>query len=420
MSNFRAVATVTAAIRRLLFEAVPADVTGADVRTVRPDQPGSGGIPADKPVVSVFLYEVRPNAAWRNTDLPTRDGNGSLTRRPRTALDLHYLLSFYGDEQTFEPQRLLGSTTRVLHAQPLLTPALVQQAILDNPPLAGSNLDEQEEPVRLTPLSLSLEELSRLWSVLIQTPYVLSVLYQASPVLIEPELPVPAALPVRAANLYALPLRQPAVERVVAQAGPDRPIVAGAPVALLGRRLAGAITRVQFAEQEVTPDRAGDARAELTLPAGLRAGVQGARIRHLLPLGTPPAPHRGFDSNVAAFVLHPIITRTAGVYDVAVSNVQGTGTDPRSADVGVKFAPAAGKDQQVTLELLTAEAVMMTAPAPERTADADTITFAARGVPAGDYLVRVRVDGAESPLDFDTDPASPTFNQPTAPRITLP
>ncbi len=156
------------------------------------------------------------------------------------------------------------------------------------------------------------------------------------------------------------------------------------------------------------------------MPAGLRAGVQGARIRHLLPLGTPPAPHRGFDSNVAAFVLHPIITRTAGVYDVAVSNVQGTGTDPRSADVGVKFAPAAGKDQQVTLELLTAEAVMMTAPAPERTADADTITFAARGVPAGDYLVRVRVDGAESPLDFDTDPASPTFNQPTAPRITLP
>jgi hypothetical protein len=420
VSNFRAIATVTAAIHRLLFETVPVDVTGADVKTVRPDEPGSGGIPADKPVVNVFLYEVRANAAWRNTDLPTRNGNGSLTRRPRAALDLNYLLSFYGDEPAFEPQRLLGSVTRVLHSQPMLTRTLIQQAILDNPSLAGSNLDKQEELVRLTPLSLSLEEMSRLWSVLVQTRYVLSVLYQASPVLIEPVLPVPAALPVRSANLYVQPLRQPTIQRIVAQAGPDQPIFAGASVALLGERLAGEITRVHFAEQEVTPNRVNDARVELTLPAGLRAGVQGARVRHLLPLGTPPVPHRGFDSNVAAFVLHPAISRTVGGYDIVVRNVQSTGTDPRSADVDVKFAPAVSKDQQVTLELLTTETVMMTTLAPERTSDADLITFAVRSVQAGDYLVRVRVDGAESPLDFDTDPASPTFNQPIAPKITIP
>src|SRR5262249_47255219 len=208
--------------------------------------------------------------------------------------------------------------------------------------------------------------------------------------------------------------------RVLAQAGPEQPILGGSPVVLVGQRLAGEVTRVHAGGQEITPARVSDTRVELTLPAGLRAGVQGVQVRHPLPLGTPPVLHRGFESNVAAFVLHPVITRTAGVYDVVVSKVQGTGTDPRAADVRVKFTPAAGGDQQVTLELLTAEAVVMTTPAPARTADADTVTFPVRNGRAGDYLGRVRVDGAESPLDIDTDPASPTFNQPIAPKITIP
>ena len=39
--------------------------------------------------------------------------------------------------------------------------------------------------------------------------------------------------------------------------------------------------------------------------------------------------------------------------------------------------------------------------------------------PTGDFLLRLRVDGAESPLDVDTDPASPTFNQYTGPEVTI-
>jgi hypothetical protein len=51
--------------------------------------------------------------------------------------------------------------------------------------------------------------------------------------------------------------------------------------------------------------------------------------------------------------------------------------------------------------------------------DADTIDFEIKDVPAGDYLVRTQVDGAESPLERDTVNASPTFNQFIAPRVTI-
>jgi hypothetical protein len=41
-------------------------------------------------------------------------------------------------------------------------------------------------------------------------------------------------------------------------------------------------------------------------------------------------------------------------------------------------------------------------------------------VRAGEYLVRVQVDGAESPLVVDGDPTSPTFNQFLGPLVTIP
>jgi hypothetical protein len=47
------------------------------------------------------------------------------------------------------------------------------------------------------------------------------------------------------------------------------------------------------------------------------------------------------------------------------------------------------------------------------TADTDQLTFQIRDLPSGAYLVRVRVDGAESPLDFDPSGA------PVAPSVTL-
>jgi hypothetical protein len=146
--------------------------------------------------VQLFLYQVAPNAALRNADLVTRNSAGKLVRRPQVALDLHYLLAFNGEEKDLEPQRMLGAVARDLHANPLLLPGVLENAISSWPLLAGSNLHEQQERVKITPLSLSLDELSKLWSVFFQTPYALSMAYSASLVLIETDDVVEPVLPV--------------------------------------------------------------------------------------------------------------------------------------------------------------------------------------------------------------------------------
>jgi len=54
-----------------------------------------------------------------------------------------------------------------------------------------------------------------------------------------------------------------------------------------------------------------------------------------------------------------------------------------------------------------------------RSADRYTLRFRIRRVLPGDYLVRVQVDGAESPLVVDPDPNSPTFEQYFEPTVTI-
>src|SRR5215813_4304466 len=96
VSNFLAIATVTEVLKQMLDVAMSKAIAGASATAVRPvaGAPGAAaGLP--NPGVNVFLYQVTPNAAWRNMDLPNRRGDGSLSSRPRAALDLHYLLTFY-------------------------------------------------------------------------------------------------------------------------------------------------------------------------------------------------------------------------------------------------------------------------------------------------------------------------------------
>src|SRR5215212_6841842 len=316
MSNFLAVATVTATLSRALTAAVGVDVPGATVTTLRPDD-STNGTPATG--VNIYLYQVAPNAAWRNADLPTRRDDGGLVQRPQVALDLLYLLSFYGSEVQLEPQRLLGSVVRMLHTQPVLTRQMIRDAIGDpnNTFLATSNLDEEVERIKLTPSSLSLEELSKLWSIFFQVPYTLSVVYQASVVLIEPEVQTQKALPVRERNVYTLPFRQPTIEQIMSQAGAERPILAGDQLILAGKQLRGEVTRVRIGGIEAEPQAVSDTQISVPLPENLRAGLQGVQVVQYVQMGTPPTPHRGFESNVAAFILRPTIAAT-------VSNVQGS------------------------------------------------------------------------------------------------
>jgi hypothetical protein len=191
MSNYLAIATVTAALRDILQNAALAAVPGADVTLKRPERASSDG--QEKAAINLYLYHVAPNPTWSNIDLPTRSENGTLRQRPQVALNLDYLLSFYGSELVMEPQRLLGSAAVALHEWPILMPDAIRSAIDNNSYLAPSDLSTQTERVKFEPLNFNLEELSKLWSIFFQVPYTLSVAYRATAVLLEAQVDIQTA-----------------------------------------------------------------------------------------------------------------------------------------------------------------------------------------------------------------------------------
>ncbi len=412
MSNALAIATATATLSQLIAAALDgAHVAGATVTALRPDAPS--GLP--NPGVNVFLYQATPNAALRNPDLPTRGPDGRLLRRPQVALDLHYLLSFYGDDTKLEQQRLLGAVAIGLHAQAVLTRDAIRHVQTTVPFLAGADLADQSELVRLAPVNFSLEDLSKLWSFLLKIDYVLSAAYVASVVLIETDDAVPPpALPVLAAKLYALPFAQPVIATIADAAG--GPIGPDSQIALTGRNLSvpGRTAAVLIGGQSITPLTASATRLTAALPAGLAAGAESAQVAHALLLGVPPVAHaQGVLSAAASFVLHPLIRASGSppVYAVAVQTLPGP-PPVRQVTVGVR--PTARAGQRALLELLPSGlAGAHLVDGGVLAADTDTLAFVLPAIPPGTYLVRVRVDGAESPFALDA------AGTPVAPVLTL-
>ncbi|WP_046495252.1 DUF4255 domain-containing protein [Streptomyces odonnellii] len=201
MSNALALATVTQALALLIESNLGPEMDIAvKVETRKPPAE-----PPVEPTINVFLYQVTPNASMRHTDLPTRASDGTLLNRPAAPLDLHYLISAYGEEAELIGQRLIGCVVRTLHEFPLLPYELIELAA-ERPHLAGSDLAVSAQRVRFTPTVMDIDETSKLWGMLHQTPYSLSVAYQASLVLIEGrERPV-AAKPVEKRTVRVVPL----------------------------------------------------------------------------------------------------------------------------------------------------------------------------------------------------------------------
>lgn len=415
MSNYLAIATATAALSQLLYAAVSRDVNGATVTTVRPDAAANN---LQESKVNVYLYQVTPNAALRNDDLPTRRADGTLAQRPRIALDLHYLLTFYGDEPTLVPQRLLGSTVRTLHSEPLLTRERILSITNPPPPpppppppnpypyLSTSTLANDVELVKFTPQLLSLEELSKLWSVFLQTSYTLSIPYLATVVVIESEQTPQQVLPVQERRVYARPFASPAITQVILAGTPatgpksGQPIVAGSKVSILGTHLQGDVTILRIGGEDVTPaaQDINNVQIDVNLPTDLQAGVQSALVIQQVLMGKPPVPHVGFASNAVPFILHPTITQ------FRAQNTQTDAVGLVSGDLEVTVDVLIGTKQQATVLVINPDPNVPTSysflAAPLTTAG-NTVTVPFSGVKAAQYLVRIMVDGAESVLEND-------------------
>lgn len=421
MSNYLAIATVTATLQKVLQSAIQADVEGARVTTVRPDVFGKG---TPETGVNIFLYQVAP-VNWRNADLPTRRSTGEVLKRPQIALNLNYIFTFYGNEVEMEPQRLLGSVVRTLHSRPVLSQELIENTISDTTfrYLRSSDLAEQVESVKFMLQQLSTEDLSKIWSVFFQTPYSLSVAYQGSTVLIESEDTPQRALPVRSLRTRVVPY-QPVLREIVSldevvktwQGAANPPILASSAIEILGKRLQGEVTTVQIGEAEISPQDVSENKISINLATFssqvLRAGVQGLQVIHY-----SAQIRQMVQSNVLPFLLFPTLKA------IQVTNIVSEGDNLCAAVITVLTNPAVGKNQRAILmlnELSTTNPAEYTFKISPRQADTDTLVTNIHGVKAGEYLVRLQIDRVESLLTVDTDTNSPTFEQYIAPKIAIP
>jgi hypothetical protein len=188
LSTQRAIAGVTSVLQQVLTDRIGAVVDGAIV-TARPldkAQPTEG-----KSVLNLFLYQAVTNAAL--TNLPMPGTHPGIDDRAPVALDLHYLLTVFGKDDTeeapVEGQLLLGAAISALLDQAYLRRGDIRKFA------AETNLDQQLDHIRLTPRSMTLDDVSKLWTAF-QAPYRLSTAIEASCVLIETRPPKPTPLPV--------------------------------------------------------------------------------------------------------------------------------------------------------------------------------------------------------------------------------
>jgi hypothetical protein len=288
----------------------------------------------------------------------------------------------------FEPQRLFGWLEMALHAHPVLTPTLIREAISAYPRLlGGSDLASQIERIKITPHPLSMDDFSKMWSVFLHIPYLLSATYRTSVVLITPEqLPPPPALPVLERRIHLLPFDEPVIESIQPQTAPPR-----SEIIITGRNFTLDGVLVDFPTQSVhvRPERPD--QIALSLPDDLPAGITSVTVTTEYNLGTEghPEPRSVYTSNVAAFVLRPLLQSVH--YEPIIP-----------PQIVARTDPAVHPAQSVTLWLY--ESVTPAGGTPRiyglqplhHPATTDLLRFVATAVTPGTYIARLRVDGAES------------------------
>ncbi|MEH1949495.1 MAG: DUF4255 domain-containing protein [Nostoc sp.] len=422
MSNVLSIAAVTAVLKVLLENGLVSDPIAASVGDVIVTAlpPDRISVEADERAqINLFLYQVTQN---RNVDWVSqefRSRHSRINGNPRSpipplALDLHYLLTAYGAKD-FQAELLLGYAMHLLHKTPAIASDIIENTLINASTtntssafsqavasVSVSALAEQIGQIKLTPEFFNMEETSKLWSAL-QTHYRPSATYLASMVLIE-------STNDKSESFYIMPLSQPNIEQVIAPAKTEQMIVAGTTLVIRGKRLRGEITRVRFGNTEtlLVPQEVKETQISLLVPPDLYASIQGVQVVHLT-MGNVGETNHLVESNVAAFVLHPTIT-------AFVTQVENSGENLRAAEITVKFQPKVGKAQRVVLllnEVSGDNPVAYSFLAAPPTQDTDAIAIPVKNVKPGTYIVRARVDGAESPLQKNQ------FGEYDSPQVTI-
>jgi hypothetical protein len=365
------------------------------------------------------------NLLWGNAaEIQRRNRRGEGAWRSRTALDLHYMVSFYGDDAELEPQRLLGSVIRTLTDQSSIT----KQDIIDTLDdanleyLVYSDLPEKVSEISFAPLNLTLDEISKIWSVFFQTPYCLSIAYKATVVMIEGDAMIEPPLPVAGRQLGGMaPLAgQPQIKEVIAQAGRFHPINAKSTLRIRGKYLDNPKLLVRLGAIETAPSEISE--SELILPLNslplnlLSAGVQTLQVVYPQTAAQNGTPAALVESNGVPFMLRPTIQ------DLKVESLRGTNSTPRRGQIELTLDLPIRQTQKV---MLTLNEWAVENPATYSfavqlpTEQTSHLSIPIEGVKSGEYLVRLYVDGAQTSLEQDDQEGSATYGWYIGPKVTL-
>ncbi|TYO63531.1 DUF4255 domain-containing protein [Bradyrhizobium hipponense] len=419
MSNPAAIAAVTATIRNLLTTGVTADPDLVDttVTMQAPHLARTNGNSANQ--INIFLYNVRPSGSWLNMPSPVTVRPGEFGV-PVLGLNLYYLITVFGrdnDAQRPFSHQLLGRAMSTLHDHPLLGADEIKAALADN------DLWNQAERVRFTLQPLSVDEIGKMWPGF-QTHYQLSVAYEAAVVLIDSARPIVTPLPVltrgrsdSGISALANVLSQfPTIDSVEP---PDKQPMAlpGNAIKLGGRNLSGDRVTVKFASPrlpapiEVPADGASSDSEVIVkipddsanFPAGLYTIAAVVRKRSEPDQSGNEMPPSVHTSNETPLSVAPRITSNL---PVEAQIAQGTAT------ISLNCAPEVRPEQRVSLLLGSTE--ISAAP---RTAQTGQLAFAVTDAVAGEFWIRLRVDGVDSQLvDYSKSP--PTFMDKQKAKIT--
>ena len=425
MSTALGIASVTHVLKDILNDGFILNNISSSVGTnvnISSRSPGlleaeNGNIPTQ---LNMFMYRVSFNTGWSNTGYPSRNRNGDIVNNPPLAVNLHYLMTAFGEDE-LHSEILLGNAMQILHENPVLHRELINTSLTGSP-VAGSNLAEQIEQIKITPENINLDEISKLWTAF-QIKYRPCTAYKATVVLIESERSTLSPLPVLKRFIYSNPFKLPVIDKILSQKSPGEPylpnqiITAGNWLAIKGKELKNDPVSVLFNGESFSPATTDISNTEIKIevPSTLKIGVVGVQVVHYMEISDPPEDRKSSSSNLEAFVLSPSIS------GFALQDVSSSGGMIDSANFSVNILPGVHKGQIISLHLNELNPSPGESPksysfklpdsflANEANA-VNTVTFPIKDIKAGIYLLRVKVDGAESELT--PDPGTGKFDDP--------
>jgi uncharacterized protein DUF4255 len=164
-------------VSQTLLDLLKNKLTDVNIDLRSPKDPASN-------LLTLFLYKVLENPYLKNSDdiIDQTNANGSLVQNAKPLIvDLYYLLTAHsGVGGVLEAHRALSRAMRVFYDNGVIRGSLLRT--LD--PQRGLTSDSL---LRVTLNPITMEDMTRIWSVFPDTPYEISVTYLVTPVAIESE-----------------------------------------------------------------------------------------------------------------------------------------------------------------------------------------------------------------------------------------